>query len=241
MNKYLLIPILSIIVLSACNSQQVNHVDSKTFAGLIAKGEGILLDVRTTGEYHRGHINNSTLISTNDPKVLEKIQLLQKDKPIYLYCLTGSRSNAVANYMVRNGFTKVYNLRRGILEWQQYGYKLTQGSAQMASVGGEKYSVTEFNNILQSNDLVLVDFHAPWCAPCKQMAPVVDRVKNDFSGKALIKKLDVQENQALQKIYQVEAIPGFVLFKNGKQVWKHTGIISYNELINVLHKYTKPG
>ena len=88
MDMYKIFLFLSIVFLtfSCSNAQETQDVDSKTFSDLIKSGEGIILDVRTSQEYSRGHIENSTLISTNDRKFVEKVSLLQKDKPLYVYC-----------------------------------------------------------------------------------------------------------------------------------------------------------
>ncbi len=236
MFKTITILALTFIIISCSNSQEIKHVDSKTFSTLIEKGNGIILDVRTPQEFSRGHIENSTLISTSDPKFIEKVSLLQKEKPIYIYCLTGSRSRAVANYLTANGYTEVYNLNRGLMEWQQYGFPLRQKGYSIASES-KTYNQSEFNKILSSSNLVLIDFHATWCAPCKKMAPVIDEVEKKYSGKASVKKIDVEVNKILQTAYNIESIPGLVLFKNGKEVWKYTGLISFTELSQVIDQY----
>lgn len=223
------------ISLSA-SAQGVKHVDSKTFLSLISTGDGVILDVRTQQEYSRGHLENSTLISTTDRKFVEKVSLLQKTKPIYIYCLTGSRSYAVANYLSKSGYTNIYNLRRGLVEWQRYGYQIVQDKNPVASTS-KVYTTAEMNKMVTTNDLVLLDFHAPWCAPCKKMAPVIDKLQSNYKGKAVVKKIDIEANKALQNHYQIESIPGLVLFKDGKAIWKHTGVIGYEELDSILKKH----
>ncbi len=89
MYKVLFLFIATIFTISCANTQEIDNVDSKSFSDLIKSAEGVILDVRTPQEYSRGHIENSTLISTNDPKFVKKISLLQKNKLIYIYCLTG--------------------------------------------------------------------------------------------------------------------------------------------------------
>ena len=227
---------IAIFTISCANAQETRNVDSKAFSVLIKSGDGIILDVRTPQEYSRGHIESSTLISTNDPKFVEKVSLLQKGKPIYVYCLSGSRSQAVANYLSKNGFNKVYNLQRGLMEWQRNGYSLTQSKNPVAS-NSKTYNTSEFNNLLNSKDLVLIDFHATWCAPCKKMAPIIEKLQNDYIGKATIEKIDIVTNKTLKNTYNVESIPGLILFKNGKEVWKHTGLISYVDLNKVINQY----
>jgi thioredoxin len=227
---------MAIFTLSCSNAQELKHVDSKEFLNLTKSGNGIILDVRTPQEYSQGHIENSTLISSNDKEFVQKVSLLQKGKPIYVYCLSGSRSRSVANYLSKNGFTNVYNLQRGIMEWQQYGYTLTKSDNPIA-ITNKTYDQTEFNKILSSKNVVLIDFHAPWCAPCKQMSPIIEQLQKEYTGKATIEKVDITANKTIKKNYNIASIPGLILFKNGKQVWKHTGLISHADLSKVINQY----
>ena len=236
MYKTFLFILLATLATATISAQQVNHVNSSEFSTLITSGEGIVLDVRTPQEYSQGHIDNSTLISTNDPKFIEKVSLLKKDKPIYIYCLTGSRSYAVANFLTKNGYSKIYNLRRGIIEWQSNGYSLVRNASPVKNEN-KSFTVTEFEQLLSKHKLVLVDFHATWCAPCKKMAPDIDKLKNNYKNKALVQKVEIQSNKALQKSYNVTSIPELILFKNGKEIWRHTGLASYEELAKMLDTY----
>lgn len=236
MCKSFLFLAIAIFTLSCADAQETQHVDSKKFSSLIKSGNGIILDVRTAQEYSQGHIENSTLISTSDRKFVEKVSLLQKGKPIYVYCLTGSRSRAVANYLGRNGFAKVYNLSRGIMEWQQYGYALTKSNKPIAN-SNKTYNQAEFNALLKAKNIVLIDFHATWCAPCKQMAPIIEKLQKNYTEKASIKKIDITANKTIKDYYNIASIPGFILFKNGKEIWKHTGLISYDDLSKVINQH----
>ena len=227
--------VLSIVLFSTISvfSQTVTNVDAQKFNELIQSGKGIILDVRTPQEYSRGHIEGSTLINISDREFQSKINLLQKDKPIYIYCLTGSRSRAAANYMAQIGFTKIYNLQSGIMDWLRKGYPTVQ-SEITASSNSKQYSPQDFQKLVASEKLVLVDFNAPWCAPCKQMIPTIDKLSEAYKGKVTVEKIDVESNRALAEANQVQSIPGFILFKNGQKVWTHKGIISYEELANVI-------
>lgn len=225
--------LITLLFISSFGFGQMQNVNAIQFNQLIQSGEGVILDVRTPREYDRGHIESSTLISISDREFVNKISLLQKDKPIYIYCLTGSRSRSAGNYMAKIGFTKVYNLERGILEWQRYSLPITVSTQAVAS-NSKVYSNDSFNQLLKSKELVLVDFHAVWCAPCKKMSPIIEQLKNDFDGDVKIEKIDVEANRKIAQNHQIESIPGFVLFKNGNKVWTHTGIISHTDLANVL-------
>jgi len=77
--------------------------------------------------------------------------------------------------------------------------------------------------VLQSDQPVLVDFWATWCAPCRQIAPTVDRIADEYAGKAKVGKLDVDSNGATAMRYQVRGIPTLLLFKGGKVVGQIVG------------------
>ena len=217
-------------------SQAITNVDALKFNELIQSGNGIILDVRTPQEYSRGHIANSALINIADRDFVNKISLLQKDKPIYLYCLTGSRSRVAANYMSQMGFTNIYNLQQGILEWQRNNLPVVQSENSMA--GNVKiYTPADWQALVGSTGLVFVDFNAPWCAPCKTMNPIIEELSQEFKGKVKVEKIDVEANRELAQANQVQSIPGFILFKDGKRVWMHKGTISKEELAGILKQY----
>lgn len=80
-----------------------------------------------------------------------------------------------------------------------------------------------FNEIINSNQPVLVDFFATWCGPCKTMSPILDEVAKQVQGKARVLKIDVDKNQQAAAAYQVRGVPTLILFKNGKQLWRQIG------------------
>lgn len=217
-------------------AQTLENVDAIKFQDLIKSGEGVVLDVRTSQEYSRGHIEGSTLISVSDREFVNKIGLLQKDKPVYLYCLTGSRSNAAARYMAKMGFSELYNLQRGILDWNRNGFPTVQSSGAVASKS-IKYSEQSFQQLVNSEKIVLIDFHAPWCAPCKNMSPIIEKLAKEFKGMVKVEKVDVESNKNITAIYKVQSIPGFILFKEGKKVWSHKGMISHDELSKIIQQH----
>jgi len=81
---------------------------------------------------------------------------------------------------------------------------------------------------------VLVDFHTVWCAPCKKMAPVVDKIAGEYKGKAIVLRIDLDKSKEVAAHYQIQGVPVFILFKNGEQKWKHNGIISEEELQKII-------
>lgn len=94
-----------------------------------------------------------------------------------------------------------------------------------------------FNTLIQSNKPVLVDFFAEWCGPCKTMAPILKDVKTNLGEKATIIKVDVDKNQDAAMAYQIRSVPTLILFKNGKVVWKQSGVVPAQELIRLFNQH----
>ena len=84
--------------------------------------------------------------------------------------------------------------------------------------------------ILSTEELVLVDFTATWCGPCKMMAPILDELKSAVGSKVLILKIDVDKNPQASAAYNIQGVPTLILFKKGKIVWRQSGVIPANEL-----------
>lgn len=98
--------------------------------------------------------------------------------------------------------------------------------------------MSKFNEIINGNQPVLVDFFATWCGPCKTMSPILDEVAKQVKGKAKIIKVDVDKNQQAAAVYQVRGVPTLILFKNGKQLWRQSGVVQVNDLVNLINQHS---
>lgn len=94
-----------------------------------------------------------------------------------------------------------------------------------------------FQELIHSDKPVLVDFSAEWCGPCKMLAPILRDVKDEVGDKATVIKIDVDRNPAAANAYQIQAVPTLILFKNGEVLWRRSGVLSKQELVNVINKF----
>ncbi|MHB9056400.1 MAG: thioredoxin [Paludibacteraceae bacterium] len=94
-----------------------------------------------------------------------------------------------------------------------------------------------FQEIIHSGKPVLIDFYATWCGPCKAMAPVIEQIGKEVQGKARVLKIDVDKNQSIAAKYQIQAVPTFMIFKNGNMVWRQPGGADKQTLMNTLLSY----
>ena len=103
----------------------------------------------------------------------------------------------------------------------------------------EPFHVTDsnFDDTLKNNKLVLIDFWAGWCGPCRALAPTIEELARDFSGKVLIGKLDVDKNNKTAECFQVYSIPTLIVFKDGCEVDRLVGLCAKNRIESVLQKH----
>ena len=94
--------------------------------------------------------------------------------------------------------------------------------------------MSNFTTIIASSKPVLVDFFATWCGPCKMLAPILKEVKDELGEQISIFKIDVDKNQQLAAQYQVRGVPTMLLFQNGKQIWRQSGVLSKQDIIKVI-------
>ena len=101
----------------------------------------------------------------------------------------------------------------------------------------EETMKSNFKSIINSDIPVLVDFFADWCGPCKVLAPVLNQVKEALGDTIKIVKINVDKNELLSAKYQVRGVPTMLLFKNGKQLWRQSGVLQKEEIISIINQH----
>ena len=96
-----------------------------------------------------------------------------------------------------------------------------------------------FNEIINSEQLTLVDFFATWCGPCKTMHPVLEQLKEQMGDRLRILKIDVDKNETLSASYRVQAVPTLMLFRKGELLWRQSGALSLSQLSGIVKDYLR--
>jgi thioredoxin 1 len=95
-----------------------------------------------------------------------------------------------------------------------------------------------FETIINDSKPVIVDFHALWCGPCKVQSPILKEVAAELGEKVRVIKIDVDQNNALASQYQIQSVPTLIVFKNGKPVWRQSGVVSKGDLYKIIMQHS---
>ncbi|MBP7512298.1 MAG: thioredoxin [Bacteroidia bacterium] len=99
--------------------------------------------------------------------------------------------------------------------------------------------MSSFNELINGSTPVLVDFTATWCGPCKMMSPILDQVAGELGDQVKIIKVDVDKNPHAAAHFQVQGVPTLILFKEGKNLWRQSGVVQASQLIATIQQFNK--
>lgn len=223
MYKYMLSVIT--LLLFGCSSGQNNpdktQLSAVEFSQKINElGAPQLIDVRTPEEFEGGHLLHAVNFNWNSDDFMKKVASLDKTKPVFVYCLSGGRSASAAATMRKNGFREVYEMDGGMMQWR---------ARQLPEVNGaplsDAISVNQYNTLIDSEKLVLIDFYAEWCVPCKKMEPYLNKITEDSKEYVTVIRIDADKNPDLCRQLNVTALPVLKLYKNKELIWDNLGFV----------------
>ncbi len=224
--KKLFIAISIILVTINIEAQELKNLSVKDFETGIKNTQAQLLDVRTKTEFDAGHIKNALQADYyNVKEFFERIQYLDKNKPLYVYCQAGGRSSKACEKFVELGFKDVYNLVDGYSLWISEG-KAAEGVKKVTTIG---MSITEYNHIINKEQTALVIVSTKWCPPCIKLKASLDSAKQEVQNVKFI-SIDADENPLLTKNLNVKKYPTIIKYKLGAEVWKNEGYITKDNL-----------
>lgn len=197
----------------------------KKWSEASAAGNGTLVDVRTPEEYAQGFIEGAMNMDFRGAKFDSLAGTLDKNKTIFVYCAAGGRSESAAELLRQKGFKNVVDLKGGMIAWEGAGKPVANAKPK-----AREYTAAEFDEAINGDKLVLVDFFTTWCGPCKLMAPDIERIKHEMADKVIVIKVDCEAYPDLATRYQVSGYPTVNFFRKGQVLRSLLGRQSYEEL-----------
>lgn len=235
MKKLLLFASALLVLLQSCAQKPTIGLEKIPPAAFQEKLKSLpdiqLIDVRTPEEFAEGHLKGAKNIDYNSDGFEASLEGLKKDKPVMVYCFVGGRSGQAAKLLSQKGFEQVIDMQGGYKKWTEEGWPIENPGKALNKEGiNEK----EYNKLI-SKGLVLVDFSAPWCPPCKKMKPFMDQLEGKMQGALQVIPLNADENTMMVRKMQVDELPTLLLYKNGELVLRHIGYLDEAGLIKEIN------
>lgn len=219
----LIVPLL----VSCATRNPSRQVEALEFSRLIcADTSALVLDVRTGDEFAAHHIPHAVNMDYYSGDFRSQLFSLDKNKTIYIYCLSGGRSEEAASLLEGAGY-RVVEMTGGINSWIRAGLEVEQGAVSKNQSGITR---EQYLDMLDTAQLYLIDFHARWCLPCRELLPLVERMDSVYDKQLRAEKIDYDSHQRLAREFQVEGLPYLMLIRNRTVLWSNFGVIDEETL-----------
>ena len=234
MKKIVLLTSFAFLIFSCSSKQDLQNLEATAFQKEInSASKKQILDVRSADEFQNGHIEGAVNADINSPSFQQIATTLEKTETVFVYCLSGARSASAAGQLKEMGFSKIVNLTGGMLAWQSANLPVATNQLSNSPNG---LTETSFAAKIKGKPMVIIDYNATWCGPCKQLSPILMAWVKTQNGAVELIEIDVDENQELAKSKKIEAIPYLEMYKNGEKTWSSVGLIGKEELDKSLGK-----
>ncbi len=225
--KKIIITMLVLFSIYNASAQEKELLSPQDFLQKINDNEEnpstIILDVRTADEFNTGHIDRAILLDYRSEDFSKQIKSLDPNKEYLIYCRSGARSSSAIDSLKLLGFNHLSELKGGINAWKQE-------KLPVVGIPDDKISMDDYNDILASNDLVLIDFYAPWCGPCLKMTPMFEDISKKYEGRVKLVKINADENKNLADHFTGKGFPLLIAYKNQEIIWEKTGLLEQDTL-----------
>lgn len=233
-----------LVAFAACTSHKNSVGETISAADYYAKLQNTktkqIIDVRTPTEMETGYIDGAILVDYNDENFGKEVDKLNKNIPTFIYCKAGGRSAEALQVLKNKGFKTVYNLEGGLMSWKNNNLPIATKQANSSnntiaekaenSIGTSNLTMADFNKIAASNKIVIIDFYAPWCGPCKRLSPMLEELEKEYGSKIKVVKINVDDNADLSNQFRIESIPLVFFYRNGKMANQIMGLPQKHEL-----------
>lgn len=224
---------LYLAIVVSCTSQEAVY-SPKEFSEKISQEKvKNLVDVRTPDEFKEGYIKGAVNIDWNSSNFETELNKLDRNTPLYLYCLSGGRSGNAIRKAKEMGFKKIYGLTGGVMAWRAENLALASNSPT------KKTGMTkaDYDALYKGKSKkVLVDFYAEWCGPCQKMKPFLKKIETTMSKDVEVIRINADENPELCKAMEVKGLPYLLLYNGNQLEWSKFGFASEEELVKIISK-----
>jgi thioredoxin len=220
---------ICVLLMAACKSNSSQQVDVKSFHSLLTTEKPQLLDCRSIQAYDSGHLPGALHIDPLQASKDAVFNTLYKEVPVYYYG-TPSNCDALKKELSAKGFSNPVEITGGIAQWQAAQFEV------QATPVAKLYpnDTIPFDKAIQGNQLVLVDFNATWCKPCRMMQPSIDKIREERSKEVIVYSIDIDQHPEYNQKYQIGNIPLVMMFKQGKQLHRSEGYLEETMLQNLV-------
>lgn len=190
-----------------------------------------LLDLRNDKDFANGHIKKAINYDYNDEGFEHFVlQNFNREKTLYIYCLSGVRSSEAIIYLSELGFKKIVELEKGLVNWSANSKPYVSRKAFTKPITA--FTLQDLEREIGTNKLLLVNFYANECEPCKEMKPTLLKIARENPSVKLL-QIDPEKSEGIVALFKAYEIPTLILFKNGRQYWRDSGIKTEEQLKQV--------
>ncbi len=226
MLRWMLMLVILFLFVHACVHPQGRQFNAHAFAQAIDRfTDEWIIDVRTRREFESGYIPNAINMDFYADDFNSQLASLPGDRPLMIYCHSGSRSAVVIARLARMGYDQIYHLQGGIQSWRQAGLPLA-GEKRLP----DKYTAEDFQRVVSAHRFLLVYFHAPWCLPCRKMKPSIEKLEAAFASRVHVERINADEAKTLTRQKEITLLPVLIFIADGKEKMRLSGYQSEEEI-----------